>query len=314
MTSAPAPSAAARSTGAPSYACSAYGLQLRSVVPLLAAAAAEVGDGKADAEVRWADLAVVARDLIASSFPASVTDVETRLAVAGIGTFLVRHGGEILVDPDPGADAALLRLALLGPVLAALLQQRGDLVLHASAVEIDGVAVGFLGGRGAGKSTLAAAFLAQSHPLLADDILAVSFVEGLPRVLPGFRQLKLWPDAVAALGGDPALLPRVRLGHEKRAQLVGGGSLTDALPLARLYVLSGGDTIEIESLSVRDAFLEVVAHSYGNTWLHGFSGPRQFGARAELVRCVSVRTLRRPPGLDLLPHVTRRVEEDLATR
>jgi hypothetical protein len=121
----------------------------------------------------------------------------------GIGTFLVRDGREILVDPDPDAGDALLQLALLGPVLAALLQQRGDLVLHASAVEIDGAAVGFLGGRGAGKSTMAAALLRRGYPLLTDDILAVSLEDGSPRVLPGFPQLKLWPDAVARWAAIP---------------------------------------------------------------------------------------------------------------
>jgi hypothetical protein len=298
-------------TGARGYAGSAYGVRFHSVVPLPASTGPT--DGLADAEVRWADLGSVTRDLLDRELATSVTAGETELTMPGIGTFLVRHGREILVDPHPDGEAALLRLALLGPVLAALLQQRGDLVLHASAVEVDGAAAGFLGGRGAGKSTMAAALLSRGYRLVADDILAVSLQNGLPRARPGFPQLKLWPDAVSALGGDPVLLAPVRAGCDKRAQPVVGTLRSGTLPLACLYVLCDGDTVAIEPLSSRDAFLEVVSNSYGITWLHGVSGPGQFGARAELVRHVPVRRLRRPPGLDQVAEVARRVEEDLGT-
>jgi hypothetical protein len=295
--------------GAPTYSCSAYGLRIDSVVPL---PAAPVANNEGDvARVRWADLGSVARDLRGRDAPASVTQDETTLDLPGVGTFLVRRGREILVDPDPGAGDALLQLALLGPVLAALLQQRGTLVLHASAVEVAGAAVGFLGARGAGKSTMAAALLGRGYPVLADDILAVSLQSGLPQALPGFPQLKLWPDAVAALGGDPTLLPPICEGEDKRARAIGGIFRSGAVPLARLYVLSAGDVPAIEPLASGDAFLELVSHSYGITWLHGVSGPAQFAARAELVRRVPINRLRRPPGLDQLARVTRLVEEDL---
>jgi hypothetical protein len=298
--------------GAPTYACSAYGLRIDSVVPLPSAPLA--GNEGDVARVLWADLGSVARDLHTRGVPASVTKAETTLDLPGVGTFLVRRGKEILVDPDPGAGDALLQLALLGPVLAALLQQRGNLVLHASAVEVAGAAVGFLGARGAGKSTMAAALLGRGYPLLADDILAVSLQSGFPQVLPGFPQLKLWPDAIAALGGDPALLPPVCEGEDKRTQAIGGSFRAGPVPLARLYMLSTGNVTAIEPLSSGDAFLELVSHSYGITWLHGVSGPAQFAARAELVRRVPMRRLRRPPGLDQLAQVTRLVEEDLGKR
>jgi hypothetical protein len=301
-----------RDNGARTYAASAYGLRIRSVVPLPAAVAA--GDAGADTDVRWADLESVTRSLRARSLAASVTEMETALAIPGIGTFLARLGREILVDPDPGVGSALLQLALLGPVLAALLQQRGNLVLHASAVEVDGAAVGFLGGRGAGKSTMAAALLGRGYPLLADDLLAVSLDGGPPRVLPGLPQLKLWPDALAALGGDPDLLPPVREGLDKRVQKLGGHGRSGEVPLAVLYVLSSDDDPTIEPIQSPAAFLELVSHSYGIAWLHGVSGPGQFAARAELARRVPVRRLRRPSDLGRLDQVIRLVEEDLGTR
>jgi hypothetical protein len=299
-------------SGARTYAGTAYGLGFRSVVPIPAAPVA--GDAGPEIDVCWADLESVTRNLRARNLEASTTDVETALAIPGIGTFLVRQGNEILVDPDLDAGDALLQLALLGPVLAALLQQRGTLVLHASAVEIDGVAVGFLGHRGAGKSTMAAALLGRGYSLLTDDILAVSLQDGTPHVRSGLPHLKLWPDAVAALGGDPVLLPPVREGHDKRAQAIGRSLRSGSLPLSRLYVLSGGDDPALEPLPSREAFFALVTHSYGIAWLHGVSGPAQFAARAELIRRIAVRRLRRPSDLGRLDQVIRLVEEDRGTR
>src|SRR3984957_11299012 len=79
---------------------------------------------------------------------------------AKIGAMAVRAGTEIVIDPaDPRADERLLRYAVLGPALRALLHQRGLLVLHASVVVIGGRGVAFVGDNGAGKSTVAAASL-----------------------------------------------------------------------------------------------------------------------------------------------------------
>ena len=79
------------------------------------------------------------------------------LEYPGAATFLIRGGREIVIDAAPGVEQRLIRLFLLGPALALLLHQRRFLVLHASAVMIDGAAVAFVAEKGMGKSTLAAA-------------------------------------------------------------------------------------------------------------------------------------------------------------
>ena len=87
-----------------------------------------------------------------------VTNGEAYFSYAGIGSFLIRAGQQILIDPAPGVDEGSLRLFLLGNVLGTLAFLRGFLVLHGSAVAIDGRGVAFLGHSGEGKSTMAAAF------------------------------------------------------------------------------------------------------------------------------------------------------------
>src|SRR5262249_25392258 len=69
------------------------------------------------------------------------------------GQFLIRRGREILLDCPPGTDERLLRLQVTGACLAALLIQRGHLVLHANTILMDNGCVAFVGHRGAGKST-----------------------------------------------------------------------------------------------------------------------------------------------------------------
>ena len=138
-----------------------------------------------------------------------------------VGRILVRGGREIVIDPNHDVEAALLRAPLLGPVMAALLQQRGVLTLHASAAVIDGQVVAFLGRKGWGKSTTAAALHAHGHTLIGDDILAVRHDERQPVALVGFPQLKLFPDSVAAVGEDPDSVPRMHSLVSKRNYMVG---------------------------------------------------------------------------------------------
>ena len=112
-----------------------------------------------------------------------------------IGTFKVTDGRVILVDRHDDVDDDLVAFPLLGPVLAVLLHQRDLLLFHASAVSINGRAVCFLGDKGTGKSTTAAAMMSCGHSLLSDDIVALKFVDGAPIVLPAFPQVKLKADA-----------------------------------------------------------------------------------------------------------------------
>jgi serine kinase of HPr protein (carbohydrate metabolism regulator) len=65
-----------------------------------------------------------------------------------------------------------------------LLQQRGRLVLHASAVTVDLGVVAFMGGPGWGKSTMAAAMYARGHSIVADDVTAVRADKAHPVVHP----------------------------------------------------------------------------------------------------------------------------------
>lgn len=228
------------------------------------------------------------------------------------GVVRVRQGHEITVDARPDADPRVLRLCLLGPALALLLHQRGLLVLHASAVLLADGAVAFLAESGGGKSTTAAALHARGGRLVADDVAAVDWsAEGRPVVLPGYPQLKLWPDAVRALGQAPDSWPRVHPGEEKRGRRV---TDMDAAPttLRRLYCLTDAASLGLEPLRGHAAAFELLQHSYVAPAL------RHLGSSAHLARCarlaavVPVRRLCRPRTLDGLGALAALVEADTA--
>ena len=173
-----------------------------------------------------------------------------------LGVFQIRGGNEIKAAPGPEADDAMTRVGLLGPSLAIALIQRTELVLHGSAVAVDGSAVAFVGPRGHGKSTFAAGMVARGHALVSDDVLTVeSSSQGdTPRVVPGYPQLKLWPDAAEALGHDPDKLSFLYRGVEKRVLRCFDRFAHSAKPLGHIYLLLGGPKLDCELVSPSEAF------------------------------------------------------------
>ena len=100
------------------------------------------------------------------------------VAVEGIAEYAVEGGRKIWVKPAENAPTRNVRLFLLGSVMGLLLHQRGDLPLHANAIEIDGKALAFAGPSGSGKSTLAGAFHDRGYRVIADDVCVVRSVGG----------------------------------------------------------------------------------------------------------------------------------------
>lgn len=157
------------------------------------------------------------------------------LAIEGAGRFFVKDGAEIVVETEPGSSPNLLRPYLMGSAFAAVLQQRGILPLHASCIRVGEGAVSFAGLKGAGKSTLAAAFGQRGYGLLADDLCAVRIVGGAAVVSSGFQRLKLRGDAARALG----LAARADESHsaDEKQEFDVQLPTAESLVLHRLYVL-----------------------------------------------------------------------------
>jgi HPr Serine kinase C-terminal domain/AAA domain len=122
------------------------------------------------------------------------------LSVPNVARFLLKNGDQIVFAPESEASAEDVPIFILGTVFGILLHQREQIVLHASAIEVNGRAVAFCGASGAGKSTLAAALAQRGYRLLTDDVCAITLSsKGTPMVHPDGRQLKLWAEAIEKL-------------------------------------------------------------------------------------------------------------------
>ena len=196
------------------------------------------------------------------------------LRVAGVVRARIEGGTEIVFETETGHDPGALTLYLLGTCFAILLQQRGNVVLHASAVVVDSHAMLFCGPSGAGKSTMAAMLCQRGYALLNDDVCNLTATpEGRYQVHPDGRMLKLWSGSLDQLDlhgqrGDAVrndiekyfLLPETT-DHE--AHSVGGiyilrRAVDDEAPsVKRLSALEG--MVELQRNAYRPALVAAMA-------------------------------------------------------
>ena len=183
---------------APCFFHRAFGLTIRSCLPLPELLTApEVAEP--DVAIAYGSVPQELPGAIARGVRFQVTADRLLLQVDGVARYLVSEGRAITIDRDPAADDDDIRVFLLASVFGALMHQRGDLVLHGSAIEWKGQCVVFMGVSGVGKSTLASAFRKKGHAILTDDLCVVR--PGTDRVMyahPGFPQTKLWLESKAA--------------------------------------------------------------------------------------------------------------------
>lgn len=188
-----------------------------------------------------------------------------RLEFDDTGTFDVdRDRKTITWYPGQRRDGAAVRADLLGRVIAVAAHVDGAVVLHASAVAVDGAAIAFVGPKLAGKSTIAMALVRRGARLLTDDTLVVRFgADGRPWAAPGVQRVRLWEDSARALGADTrlALGAKPTIDALPREQV----ELAD-VPLSTCYVVRPAAdvspaAVSREALSSRQAALSCVSFS-----------------------------------------------------
>ena len=188
----------------------------------------------------------------------------------------------VTCHPVPGTSDAVVQHLHLNQVLPLALSKQGGLVFHASAVEVDGGAIAFVGESGKGKSTLAASFAIDGCRFLTDDGLVVEPADRGHVVLPSHPSIRLWEDSEEALiAPGTAIAPAVD--YTSKARFLAGDRLRfcdERRPLRRVYFLgdggmpgiafrqlSGADAmivsgIVFRQLSGADAMIEWVRHSF----------------------------------------------------
>jgi hypothetical protein len=294
-----------------SYWYRAYGLQIFSEVQL---PVPQSRPGKADIMVRLGQIEANLPGVNGSRSLLRATPQEICSLWEPMGKVLVRQGRQIIVDPHPGASPETVAPWIQGAALSLALHQRGYLVMHASAVAVDDVAVAFVGEVGWGKSTTAAAMHARGHRLLADDVVAIRLDGGgQPVVVGGFPHLKLTDEAIRFIGEDPCSLGHVMDDPQKLLRISQVAPPSQPLPLAAIFVLGEGDACAVEPMNSVRAMPELMRHAFvarQTQFLKLTNTDRvHFRNCTEVMRHASICHLRRPKSFELLPRLAELAED-----
>lgn len=237
------------------------------------------------------------------------------LRVKDVARYLIRNGNEIIIDPAPGVDESTIRLFLFGSAVGALLQQRGMLTLHASAVTTEKGAVLFAGPSGGGKSTTLQTFLRRGYKKLSDDTIALyaDKTTGVIHCLPSYPQSKIWQQTADLLEEQTDELRRVRPGVDKFALSTHEHFSNDAVPLHALYVLRPMDegTLTLKPVEKLQRFNVLRNNTYRLQYLDHLPYKKQYfelvtkaAAQCHVMRCF------RPGNENTLSALANLIEND----
>jgi hypothetical protein len=242
-------------------------------------------------------------DLVIASF-FSLADFEIDLA-----------RGQVVSHPRPGVDPGIMPILLTGTIAAYVLSISGNLVLHASAVEVYGGALAFIGYSGQGKTTLAALFCAAGYPLVTDDVLPV-VVDDLGGVscVPGGILLRVRPKAEAVISHFSGDVP-------KRATADGRHGVSPPLTeLARLPLRAAvvpqpdreHQDCDSRRLGLVEAVMTLTRFQRIEGWKSAHELRAQFTLISRVVASVPVLTVRVPWGPPFRPDLVEEVLEALS--
>ena len=185
---------------------------------------------------------------------------------------------EFLISPDgrtvqanvlERGSAEALEVYLFGQVLSFVLIKQGIEPVHGTAVVVDGKAVAIVGDCSYGKSTLAAAFMNAGFPLLTDDLLVTSVVDGRVIAHPGPPRIKLLPESAGTMPGEGVSGARMNPYTSKFiVPLEGDLSFRRSAPLAAVYVLSDPsieqNVSSIGTLSAHEGCIELLRNTFNS--------------------------------------------------
>lgn len=224
----------------------AYGLRIQSELPLPELVPVGANEGHAEAQVYTGSCDVaVSLGPIAATLPGSqntrppwqTAPGRHLLSVDGVARYLITEGREITIDIAPGAAEESIRFFFLGAVCGVLLHLRRVIPLHASSIMTSRGALVFMGRSGTGKSTLLSTLLARGHVMMADDVTAVSSIDGAPALAyPGYPRVRLWGSVIRSMGLRPEGLRRVQPTSDKYL-LPAKRFATRPAPVAALFEL-----------------------------------------------------------------------------
>jgi hypothetical protein len=235
----------------------------------------------------------------------------------GTGVFDVAANGEdITWCPGTDPEDEMVRLHIMGRVLATALHAVGMYCLHGSGVVLGDEAVGFVAPRFWGKSTLALAVAKAGGRILSDDTLAMHPDDEALHLWPGVHSVRLWGDSAERIAGEDPEGGAPHFEVKRTFTRFPDGLLAcRPVPLSALYFLAphqgnGGEPL-VQRTPVRSiqAALALVAHAKIGALLGGSEAPRLFERAVRVASRVPVYRLDFPRDYAHISSVVARLNE-----
>jgi hypothetical protein len=245
-------------------------------------------------------------------YTATKTESGYRMRFRECGEFEISSDlTRVVMREDPAGKRELLPILLAGTVSALLLNLRGHLVLHASAVAIDDIALAFVGDSGRGKSTMAALMCIDGAELITDDVLSVD--PGPPvTCIGGAPELRLRDKAAPIARAHPTAV--VRTTADDRHAFAPTCAPVAPRPLAAIVIPSPSRTateVETKVIEPTSALLALLATPRVHGWRDKDVLTRKFAMLTQLVNEVPVIDATIPWGPPFDPDIARQIRKVL---
>lgn len=221
--------------------------------------------------------------------------------------------GSVTWYPGAKDNAELARAIVIGPIAALLLESRGDLCLHGSAVLAGDGAIGFVAPKHHGKSTLALAMTAAGCRLMSDDLVAIT-ADSPPLMRPAVPTMRLWGDAVDELQPERLCDARVDGVKQTLGRFHDDRVATAPAPLRAIYALVPAPAADARARRVRMAGAEAAIalaqqKKLADSLIGYVNAASRLPRAAALAAAVPVYELHVPRDFRALPGVVERLLE-----
>jgi hypothetical protein len=165
---------------------------------------------------------------------------------------------EVVWRVAPGTDPGLVAVVAVGGLMTLKFMLQGELVLHASAVNVGGRGLAFVGRSGMGKSTMATLMCRAGASMVTDDVGRVIFDGDGVRLAAGGRESRLRKPAESL--ADLIADTESRLTGDGRLALTLPGSTLDSIPLDAVVIplpTREGTEVTLRALSPAQAVVVV---------------------------------------------------------
>lgn len=169
-----------------------------------------------------------------------------------LSSFISASGDTVIYSPWYKVPEETVRHLIIHQLIPRILGQQGQLILHASAVQLpDGHAILFLGDTGWGKSTLASSYYENGAKILTDDCLMIKIIDNRLYCVPNYPGLRLYTDSVEAVfKKETQRQPVAHYTSKERLILDSEPAMGGPIPVSAIFLLSDPGIEDVDKVSI----------------------------------------------------------------